>query len=69
MGEERTDVRFVQCPACNGEGRMVTGTRHHPGNWYEPPETEDIVETCNECGGSGWVAVHVEPIEIEDLPA
>lgn len=48
-----------ECPACEGWGRVLTGSKLHPYN----------VETCNECKGRGWVGerANVSPAQAAGL--
>lgn len=52
--------RFVNCEACQGEGRIWLARGNDP--------IEHDAGECEECFGECVIAVPVEPIDMEDLP-
>ena len=55
-----TDVRFINCETCHGEGRILTSDGG--------PDDKDH-GACPECNGAGRVEVEVQPVALEDLSA
>ena len=49
----------VDCQTCHGAGRVEfgeSGSYYRDGEKYDPPG----YETCDDCGGFGWVEVEEE---------
>jgi hypothetical protein len=56
-----TDVRFVECPGCEGYGAHVIGH----GRWPDGSENNEEVP-CLMCEGTGRAEQEVEPVEYDD---
>ena len=59
------NVRFMECGACQGEGRRRV--YHHPAPWEASPCNERDDGECRWCAGTGLEIIEVEPVTLDDL--